>query len=143
MGDGILASFGAVTADDCHAANALRAIDAILQEVDLWRVRRQSDGQPAPDVGAGMASGPVLFGILGHGSRLEYTVIGDTVNLAAKLEKQNKTQGTRGLTTRASYQLARVQGYPGEKQGLAQQSVGGVGGPVHLVALGVSADPPA
>ncbi|MBF6988994.1 adenylate/guanylate cyclase domain-containing protein [Cupriavidus sp. IK-TO18] len=135
MGDGILASFGAVTADDCHAANALRAIDTILEAVDQWRIRRQSSGQPAPDVGAGMASGPVLFGILGHDSRLEYTVIGDTVNLAAKLEKQNKIQGTRGLTTRASYQRARVQGYLGEKHVLPQQSVGGVSGTMQLVAL--------
>lgn len=107
MGDGILASFGAVTADDRHAANALHAIDAILVAVDQWRDQRQSNGQPAPDVGAGMASGPVLFGILGHGTRLEYTVIGDAVNLAAKLEKQNKIQRTRGLTTQASYQQAR------------------------------------
>ncbi|QUN26678.1 adenylate/guanylate cyclase domain-containing protein [Cupriavidus sp. KK10] len=140
MGDGILASFGAVTADDRHAANALHAIDAILVAVDQWRVQRQSKSQPAPDVGAGMASGPVLFGILGHGSRLEYTVIGDTVNLAAKLEKQNKTQGTRGLTTRASYQQARRQGYLGEKHVLPEQPVDGVSGTIHLVDLALGSD---
>jgi adenylate cyclase len=135
MGDGILASFGAVTADDCHAANALRAIDAILEAVDQWRNRRHASDQLAPGVGAGMASGPVLFGIIGHGRRLEYTVIGDTVNLAAKLEKQNKTEDTRGLTTRAAYELARAQGYRGDKEMLPERRVEGVGGTMELVAL--------
>jgi len=143
MGDGILASFGAVTADHCHAANALRAVDAILQAVEQWRIRRQSVGQPAPDVGAGMASGPVLFGILGHGKRLEYTVIGDTVNLAAKLEKQNKTAGTRGLTTRAAYELACAQGYHGDKEILPEQPVAGLSEIVELVAVARWAGVPA
>jgi len=143
MGDGILASFGAVTADDCHAANALRAVDAILKAVEQWRIRRQSVGQPAPDVGAGMASGPVLFGILGHGRRLEYTVIGDTVNLAAKLEKQNKAAGTRGLTTQAAYELACAQGYQGEKEILPEQPVAGLSEIVKLVGVARWAGAPA
>jgi adenylate cyclase len=54
-----------------------------------WCATRVQCGQPAPDVGAGIASGPVLSGIVGDGKRLEYTVIGDAVNLAAKPEKHN------------------------------------------------------
>ena len=135
MGDGILASFGAVTQDEHYAANALRAIDAIMAAVDEWRTRRQACGQIAPDVGAGTASGQVLFGIIGHGTRLEYTVIGDAVNLAAKLEKQNKTEGTRGLTTRSMYERALEQGYDGQKPVLCGRAIGGVVQPVDLVAL--------
>lgn len=136
MGDGILASFGAVRPDPQFAANALRATDAIWLAVDRWRAARAAAGLPAPDVGAGLASGEILFGIVGHARRLEYTVIGDAVNLAAKLEKHNKVERTRGLATRAAYRLAREQGYRGEHEALAARRVGGVAAPLDLVALG-------
>jgi adenylate cyclase len=136
MGDGILASFGAVAPDPAVAAHAFDAVDAIWQAVDAWRARRLAAGLPAPDVGAGLATGDVVFGIIGHARRLEYTVIGDAVNLAAKLEKHNKVEGSRGLATRAAYELARAQGYAGDKAVLAARAVGGVVAPLELAVLG-------
>ncbi|NHN76170.1 adenylate/guanylate cyclase domain-containing protein [Azotobacter chroococcum] len=136
MGDGILASFGAVSPDPAFAAQALRAVDAIWTAVGRWRAQRQAAGLPAPDVGAGLASGEVVFGIIGHGRRLEYTLIGDAVNLAAKLEKHNKVEHSRGLTTRTTYQLARAQGYAGSKELRAARRVGGVAAPLDLAVLG-------
>ncbi|WP_052263920.1 adenylate/guanylate cyclase domain-containing protein [Azotobacter chroococcum] len=136
MGDGILASFGAVSPDPAFAAQALRAVDAIWTAVGHWRAQRQAAGLPAPDVGAGLASGEVVFGIIGHGQRLEYTLIGDAVNLAAKLEKHNKVEHSRGLTTRTTYQLARAQGYAGSKELRAARRVGGVAAPLDLAVLG-------
>ncbi|MCK0509448.1 adenylate/guanylate cyclase domain-containing protein [Aromatoleum anaerobium] len=136
MGDGILASFGAVRPDPQFAANALRATDAIRLAVDRWRAAREAAGLPAPDVGAGLATGAVVFGIIGHARRLEYTVIGDAVNLAAKLEKHNKVERTRGLATRTAYELAREQGYRDVREILARRRVGGVAAPLDLVALG-------
>jgi hypothetical protein len=47
---------------------AIGAVDATLRAIDEWRATRVQCGQPAPDVGAGIASGPVLFGIVGDGS---------------------------------------------------------------------------
>jgi adenylate cyclase len=135
MGDGILASFGAVAADAAHAANALNAVDAVLQAVDAWRAQRASQGMVAPDVGAGVATGTVLFGIIGDGRRLEVTVIGDAVNLAAKLEKHNKVERTRALTTRAAYELARAQGYEGVKALRESRAVGGVAAPLDLAVI--------
>ena len=52
-----------------------------------------------------------MFGAVGDDNRLEYTVIGDAVNLCAKLEKHNKACGRRALTTREAYDLAVRQGY--------------------------------
>jgi len=136
LGDGILASFGAVTADAGYAASALRAVDAVLVAVDAWRDTRLRAGQVAPDVGAGLATGSVVFGIIGDASRLEYTVIGDAVNLAAKLEKHNKAEQTRALTTRAAYELALSQGYVGGKALRGARAVGGVAAPLDLAVLG-------
>ncbi len=136
MGDGILASFGAVTPDSRYAFKALSAVDAVMAAADQWRAQRRSAGMAAPDVGAGLATGEVVFGIIGHGTRLEYTVIGDAVNLAAKLEKHNKVEITRGLTTRVAYELALSQGYRGQKEILRQRTVGGVVGPLDLAILG-------
>jgi adenylate cyclase len=136
LGDGILASFGAVTADAGYAASALRAVDAVLVAVDAWRDTRLQAGQVAPDVGAGLATGSVVFGIIGDASRLEYTVIGDAVNLAAKLEKHNKAEQTRAITTRAAYELALSQGYVGGKALRDARRVGGVAAPLDLAVLG-------
>lgn len=135
MGDGILASFGAVAADPHYAANALRAVDDLFAAVDAWRGRRGEQGLPAPDVGGGLATGPVVFGIIGGERRLEYTVIGDAVNLAAKLEKHNKAEGTRALATRAALQLAQAQGYAGDKPLRSGRAVGGVGAAMDLAVL--------
>jgi adenylate cyclase len=135
MGDGILASFGAVTPDPRYAASALTAVDALMAAADAWRARRSAAGLPAPDVGAGLATGEVVFGIIGEGRRLEYTVIGDAVNLAAKLEKHNKAEASRALTTRATFDLAARQGYREEKELLAGRRVGGVAEALDLIVI--------
>jgi adenylate cyclase len=136
MGDGILASFGAVTPDPAYAANALRCVDAILLAVDDWRAARLAADKPAPDVGAGLATGQVVFGIIGDDKRLEYTVIGDAVNLAAKLEKHNKVEKTRAITTRVAFELALDQDYVGDKELRDARIVGGVAVPLDLAVLG-------
>ncbi|MGE0725820.1 MAG: adenylate/guanylate cyclase domain-containing protein, partial [Alphaproteobacteria bacterium] len=107
LGDGILASFGAVEPSASAAAGALAAVDDLLVEADRWRADRIAAGQPGPAIGAAVIAGPVLFGVLGDAARLEYTVIGDAVNLAAKLEKKTKVEGVRALTDRATLARAR------------------------------------
>ncbi|NML15423.1 adenylate/guanylate cyclase domain-containing protein [Azohydromonas caseinilytica] len=135
LGDGILASFGAVAPDAVYAARALRAVDEIVRAVDGWRAARTRAGLAAPDVGAGLATGEVVFGIVGDGRHLEYTVIGDAVNLAAKLEKHNKAQGTRALATQQAYEQARAQGYEGEKALCGQVGVVGAAELMNLAVL--------
>jgi len=109
MGDGILASFGAVRASSTYAADALRCIDAILATSRAWAQDRQARGLPALGIGIGVAHGPLVFGIIGVERRLEYTVIGETVNLAAKLEKHNKAEAAAACAPASLIALARQQ----------------------------------
>ncbi len=137
LGDGILSSFGAARPGATYAADALRAADAVLASVGSWNAERAAAGLPAVRVGLAIASGRVIFGAVGDGDRLEYTVIGDAVNLAAKLEKHTKEEGVRALVDGATYDLAVSQGYvapvPGERR--AQRAVAGVAAPLDLVIL--------
>jgi adenylate cyclase len=135
LGDGILASFGATRASPTYAADALGAIDELMDEARQWSEQRLLQGMPPVNVGAAVASGTLLFGAVGDSMRLEYTVIGDAVNLAAKLEKQTKTEKVRALTDAATYALAQRQGYLAEKEVRQARVVGGVEQPLDLVVL--------
>jgi adenylate cyclase len=137
MGDGIMATFGAAVRTDSHAADALRAIDDIMDAVRRWNDDRQSQGLPALRVGAAASTGDIIFGAVGDQSRLEYTVIGDAVNLAAKLEKHTKTEGVRALTDRETFETARSQGYQRSTiiQELSARCVEGIEAPLDLIVL--------
>lgn len=127
LGDGILASFGAVEPSDRHAADALRAADAVREAAAGWADRRRSAGEEPIAVGCAVAAGPVVLGAIGDVSRLEYTVIGEPVNLAAKLEKHTKREMVTALTTAETLRVAREQGYAGTWTILPQRAVDGVG----------------
>lgn len=137
LGDGILASFGAVTPSDAAAADALRAADAVIAAADRWTADRLTAGLPPPAIGLAVAAGRVVFGAVGDGERLEFTVIGDAVNFAAKLEKHNKDEASRALTDATTYALAEWQGYksPRPRQRRAGRPVAGVVESVDIVVL--------
>lgn len=112
LGDGIMASFGAVEASQTYAADALRALDAVLAETDGWQASDDVLSRLAHGaINGAVAAGPIVFGTLGNEERLEYTVIGAPVNLAAKLEKLNRTARSRAITDRPSFELACAQGF--------------------------------
>ena len=135
LGDGILASFGATRLSQTFAADALNAVDELMAEAKHWSEQRVAQGLPPVNVGAAVASGSLLIGAVGDATRLEYTVIGDAVNLAAKLEKQTKVEKVRSLTDAATYALARQQGFSLDKEVLPFRIVGGVEHPLDLVVL--------
>jgi adenylate cyclase len=111
LGDGILATFGCARPSATPAADALRTVLALLREgEDFSRTMRKARGQ-ALDLGFAVTSGDVLCGTVGEQSRLEFTVIGDTVNLAAKLEKVNKTLGTAALADGLVVETAAREGF--------------------------------
>ncbi|MGI9386039.1 MAG: adenylate/guanylate cyclase domain-containing protein, partial [Methyloligellaceae bacterium] len=135
MGDGILATFGAVAESDKAAADSLHAVDEILSAAETWSTERKSRGEKPIKVNASVAMGPVIFGAIGGQNRLEYTVIGSAVNLSAKLEKHNKDLGVKAVTTESCYETALEQGY--NRQGLqcTNAEVGGVGDAQRVVIL--------
>lgn len=137
LGDGILASFGAVAPSPTAAADALRAADAVMATAAQWRAERHAAGLPPLEIGLAVSSGRVVFGAVGDGERLEFTVIGDAVNFAAKLEKHNKEERTRAITDGSTYALAERQGYraPGPRERRPARRVGGVPDSVDIVVL--------
>jgi adenylate cyclase len=140
LGDGILASFGAARASNTYAADAFRAADALLAEAELWRREREAAGKPAPRVGCAIATGPILFGAVGDETRLEYTVIGESVNLAAKLEKHTKVERVAALATREAHDVACHQGYAPSpsKEIRSTRTVAGVSDPIDLAVIAVA-----
>jgi adenylate cyclase len=97
IGDAVMVQFGAPVPHPDHAARALRAALAMRNaaaEFTSWMSERFADRNlPAFNIGIGMHTGEAIVGNVGSSIRMEYTVIGDTVNLASRLESASKTLG--------------------------------------------------
>jgi len=93
MGDGIMAYFGAPMDQPDHAACALRCAAAMQTALGRLNERRALAGTPPLRMGIGVHSGGVVLGDIGAARRREYTVIGHTVNIAARLEQMTKETG--------------------------------------------------
>ncbi len=137
MGDGIMATFGAAQPSQSYAADALAALCEALGEADVWSRERQERGLDTPQVNGAVTHGRIVFGAVGDENRLEITVIGDAVNLSAKLEKHNKNEGARGLALSSTYEIACQQGFAPEAEivKLQNRQVPGVAGTTDLVKL--------
>jgi adenylate cyclase len=86
IGDCVMAFFGAPVAQPDHALRAVRAAIEIQEGLAAWNARRIADGLPGFKVRIGVNSGPVVVGDIGSSRRVDYTVLGNTVNVAARLE---------------------------------------------------------
>ncbi|MFQ6022923.1 MAG: adenylate/guanylate cyclase domain-containing protein [Acidiferrobacterales bacterium] len=116
QGDAILASFNLPEAHPDHAANALRAAIEIQTALEN---RTFGDGITLKSR-IGINSGTVVGGLVGTGNRLGYTVHGDDVNLAARLEQLNKEYGTRLLVSETTAELAGWDRFPFKRIGEVQ-----------------------
>src|SRR5919199_554154 len=99
MGDGILAIFNAPNDLPNHPALACRAALQAQEWLAASQSRWRADGRPVFQARIGMHMGDVLVGNIGTAERFAYTVIGDPVNLASRLEVLNKIYGTRILAS--------------------------------------------
>jgi adenylate cyclase len=106
LGDGIMAIFGAPRGDPNHASLACFA--ALDSQAELAKRREQwkAEGQPEISARIGINSGWLVVGNMGSQARMEYTVMGDTVNLASRLEGANKYYDTLILLGPRTYELA-------------------------------------
>jgi adenylate cyclase len=106
VGDAIVAFWGAPTAMPDQADRALKAVlecrDTLMTLNQTW----SAQGLPELPTRFGLATGPVVVGNMGAPTRLAYTVLGDTVNLASRLEALNKVYGTSILVDRGTRQAA-------------------------------------
>jgi adenylate cyclase len=128
LGDGFLAVFGAPLEDPQAAAHAVAAGQEMLSAVDSWN--RERPGQTLR-VGIGIHAGEAVTGTVGSAERKEYTVIGDTVNLAARLEQLTKEIGARLLVSEAVIAEAGC----GEGEALGPMAIRGFADPVKVWRL--------
>lgn len=111
LGDGILATFSCAKPSPHPAADALRTLMTLLHQAEQFADEvARAKGQPL-ELGFAITSGDVLCGTVGEESRLEFTVIGDAVNRAAKLEKANKMLGTVALAEKTLLEAAEREGF--------------------------------
>lgn len=107
IGDAILAVFGAPLAAEEHALKSVKAALAMREDLNRYNAERRARS-PAVEIiriGIAISSGEAVVGSVGSPDRKEYTVIGDTVNLAARMEAFNKSFGTDILVSDGTHRL--------------------------------------
>lgn len=110
IGDAIMAVWGAPDSSGSPERDALNSvITALLMRVSLFNFNkeRKAKGLPPVKIGCGINSGEVVAGQIGSTERMEYTVIGDAVNLASRTEALNKPFATDILITENTYKLIK------------------------------------
>ena len=137
-GDSLLAVFGAPIPLPDHARHAVRAAMRIHQALAQFNACQRQEGGPCLRVGIGIASGEMVAGSIGTPERMEYTVIGDIVNTAARLDELNKQWGTDILISETVYKA--VSGEVSARP-LPLVDVKGKSEPLKLYALQVMPPP--
>lgn len=107
IGDAVMAIFGEPIQDKNHAINAVKCANDMLQKVVELQKKWLLEGKPKIEIGVGINTGEVFVGNIGSETRLEYTVIGDVVNLASRIESYNKVYKTRFLISSTTYEKVR------------------------------------
>ena len=97
IGDAIMAAFGIPVPHDDDPDRAVRAAVAMLRELSAWNRQRVNEGKMPVDIGVGLNTDNVVSGNIGSKKRMDYTIIGDGVNLAARLESACKQYGAHIL----------------------------------------------
>jgi adenylate cyclase len=97
LGDGLIGFWGAPRPNEDHAADAVRAVLACRDELEGLHQELRVPGRPPLHTRFGLATGEVVVGNVGSPTRLDYTALGDAVNLAERLEELNREYGTEIL----------------------------------------------
>jgi adenylate cyclase len=90
IGDGLMATFGTPSPGPLDATSAIAATRQILRELTLWNQRREAKGERRIRIGVGLHFGLATLGDVGTEQRFELTVVGDTVNIASRIEQLSR-----------------------------------------------------
>lgn len=122
IGDGMMAFFGAPNALACPEQNALEAAQDMLRALDELNRQFAAEQRPPLEIGIGLHSGETVIGQIGSAERHEYTAIGDTVNVASRVEGLCKETGYPIV---CSDQVARAVNYPPMLDNLGEKPIKG------------------
>jgi len=114
IGDAIMAAFGIPVPHEDDADRAVRAAVAMIRELAKWNTARAADGRLPVEIGIGLNTDHVVSGNMGSKKQMNYTIIGDGVNLASRLESACKTYGSRILISEFTYKLLKSTYYTRE-----------------------------
>ena len=137
IGDAIFAVFGVPTVSDGDAANALVCADRMLEALERWNAERAERGEAPLAIGIGLHYGPAVLGDVGSEHSMAFTVIGDTVNTASRLQALTRDLATPlvvgdaliGALTSGSAEAAAL---AGQLQDRGEQTLRGRSGTVRI-----------
>jgi len=109
IGDGLMATFGTPDPGDHDAVNAVTCLKTIVDEFTAWNVRRHERGKAPIQIAVGLHYGPVVVGSIGTDRRLEFAVLGDTVNVSSRLEAMTRELRCSALISSAVVDAVREQ----------------------------------
>ena len=117
IGDAIFATFGVPETSPRDATNTLACARGMLKAIDVWNEERSSKKQDGLSIGIGIHYGPAVLGDIGSERAMDFTVIGDTVNVAARLERITRKLDTDLVVSRALVEKVRQEA-DGKEPGL-------------------------
>jgi adenylate cyclase len=129
LGDGFMALFGAGAGGEAHADEALHAAREMHLHLQMLNARLHERGEAPLAIGVGLHTGPAIIGSIGSPERLEFTAIGNTVNLASRIEGLTKTVGAKILLSDATRGALRRHA---ELRSFAPQTVKGLAVPIEV-----------
>ncbi len=132
LGDGFMALFGVGSDSRNHAERALAAGRSMQRAMERLNFERVARGEDPIKIGIGINTGPVIVGSIGSPDRMEFTAIGNTVNVASRIEALNKVLGTSLLLSKATREALR---HEIELCALPPQPVKGVDEPVQVFTV--------
>ncbi|WP_246501949.1 adenylate/guanylate cyclase domain-containing protein [Mesorhizobium caraganae] len=124
IGDAIMLHFGTPRPRDDDPVRALACAGAMIAEIERWNFERAAEGKGPIEIGIGLHYGEVVVGNIGHAQRLEFTVLGDAVNVASRLERLTRHTGSRLMI---SDDLVRAVQSPATSRPTLSKACGGTG----------------
>jgi adenylate cyclase len=110
IGDAIMATFGTPSPGPDDASRALRCAVTLAAEIRRWSTERVVGGEPPVEIGIGVHYGEAVVGSIGDGQRLDYLVIGDTVNVTSRLERLTREMDAQIVVTDELETQVRAEG---------------------------------